>query len=165
MLCTPIDWKKSQYQEKFLTCSFLAPLRTWLPADGCFRSRCEMNWWLEFSSCWQASTLQPLQLAASVVGMAERSRAERIGKISSTLITGCDCPACMIHILGSIPWTMQPNNQVIGPLVSLWGPGDFLILLLFTRKLLLAWFFRNSCSWLSREMKVSASARALKGSL
>lgn len=45
----------------------------------------------------------------------------------------------MIHILGPV----QPSDQVLGPLVSLWVPGDFLILVLFTRKLLLACFFQE----------------------
>lgn len=53
--------------------------------------------------------------AGSIGGTAERSKTEGGRKINSMLRTGCDCPASMIHVLSSIPWTSTAQRPGIWP--------------------------------------------------
>lgn len=74
------------------------------------------NWWLFQEPLWNESVMKvpflltDIHLTSSTAGsLGGRHSSEvqgwRSRKISSSLITGCDCPASMIHILSSIHWT------------------------------------------------------------
>lgn len=147
-----------------------------LQVPGCSPSMAA-SWWLLQEPLWNESVitaqflLTGVHLTTSAAGSLggrhsrERSRAEGAGKINSVLITGCDCPASMIHILSSIPWTGAAQRP--GP----W-PTDFSLrsrrlsdITAVYEETAFGSYCRNSCSWLCSEMKVSASVRALKGAL